>query len=127
MYAYMYVCMIVCMYVRMYVRMHVYIHTHIHIHAYIHTRTQTHNAGWADNCGLSNLTQYDKAYKLVTGGQTHITAGEPYETGCKIYVNETPGQFDGMYPLDPFGRYHNCQLYDFLAGSRNSANSPQVR
>ena len=43
------------------------------------------------------------------GGLVVVSGGFPFETMCKVYTNTTPGQFDGVYSLDPTtGEYHTC-------------------
>jgi hypothetical protein len=60
--------------------------------------------------------QQQQQMVLVTEPQIAIPGGYPYEIFCKIIANSTPGEYDGEYPLDPFGRYHTCQMDEFHSG-----------
>lgn len=64
------------------------------------------STGWAGRCDFRNISQTE----IQPEGQIIISGGYPFEQWCKIYKNTSEGQYDGKYPMDPYGRYHNCQL-----------------
>jgi hypothetical protein len=74
--------------------------------------TSDFTTGWTQTCDFHNFSQTI----VLTEPAIAVPGGYPYEVFCKILTNTTPGEYDGEYPLDPFGRYHTCQLELFQRG-----------
>eukprot|EP00961_Rhodomonas_salina_P260008 3513783-Rhodomonas_salina.2 len=57
----------------------------------------------------------------ASAGLTRRTAlaGYPGIMLCKILYNTTAGQYDGEYPLDPYGRYHTCKEWEMCETLEN--------
>jgi len=66
------------------------------------------STGWANE---SKCTYPQTRYTMAPGGDVVVIAGYPFQTTCDYVTNDTVGQYDGVYPLDPYrGVYHTCQL-----------------
>jgi hypothetical protein len=74
--------------------------------------------GWAlpDSCDLRSplaahmLNESDDE----SDAEPTVIGGYPFVEVCDFVANSTAGQYDGRYPVHA-GRYHTCQLDDFLA------------
>ena len=74
--------------------------------------------GWAlpDSCDLRSplaahmLNESDDE----SDAEPTVIGGYPFVEVCDFVANSTAGQYDGRYPVHA-GRYHTCQLDEFLA------------
>jgi len=96
--------------------------------------------GWVATCNLTAFREdalpvlQQVSYDNYAGGITTLAVpgGFPFHKGCKVFQNETVGEFDGVYPMDSMGRYHSCQLNEFRQWQQESkiftsSTSPAVQ
>eukprot|EP00960_Hanusia_phi_P044239 756535-Hanusia_phi.AAC.3 len=79
--------------------------------------TSVSSDNWSPACQSPLITRYDFSTKPWN---VSITGGYQFFKMCNILRNSTPGQYDGLYPLDHKGRYHTCQMNLFQEEGQDS-------